>query len=246
MPLGAIEVGTQYLSGCSKPALGAVFADARAGAVVAAVGDERPAVVAAGLDRRLISSPPCGPCSLSHSSPVAGCDRRALHVAVAAGSRSRAARPARPTNGLSAGTLPSGSMRTTLPRWLSSVCASSLRAKRSPSVDEQAAVAREHQPRAAVQRCSTPWAAGGRSTSHVGQRVAVASRPRATAVLLPPSAARRLGVAPVDEVVVGELRVERHVEQAALATGDDRRQAGQRRAEAAVGADDAQASRHAR
>ena len=60
--------------------------------VVAAVADDGPAVVAPRSSAMLISSPPCGPCSLRPQ--LAGCrmQRRALRVAVAVAPDLRAAR----------------------------------------------------------------------------------------------------------------------------------------------------------
>ena len=104
-------------------------------------------------------------------------------------------------------------MRTTLPRWLSSFCASSLREKRSPSTTNRrpsrANTSREPQ-------CSVARHLGQLPEDHlhVGQPVALqlaARHRRAVAALA------GLGIAPVDPGVVGELRVEHHVEQAALA-----------------------------
>ena len=72
---------------------------------VAAVGDHRPAVVAA-LRMMLISSPPRAPCSFSHNLPVARVEREAFRVALAVGPDFGRA-PCVPTKGLSGGALPS-------------------------------------------------------------------------------------------------------------------------------------------
>ena len=71
---------------------------------------------------------------------------------------------------------------------------------------------------------------------HVGQPFGVEPAARHRGRVAP---AAGFAVAPVDELVVGELRVERHVEQAALAAGVHLRQAGQRGAGLAVEPDDA-------
>ena len=95
--------------------------------------------------------------------------------------------------------------------------------------DEQRAVATEHQPAAEVQRSNSATAPGDRSPARSSTCGAAPSTnlPRATAVLFVPLVAR-LGVAPVDQLVLREARVERDVEQAALAAGVDRRQPGDR------------------
>ena len=56
-------------------------------------------------------------------------------------------------------------------------------------------------------------------------------------------AAERLGIGPIDHPVLGELRPDRHVEQAALLPGMNGRQPGERLGHRAVAADDAHAAR---
>ena len=117
-----------------------------------------------------------------------------------------------------------------------SFCASSLREKRSPSTTNRrpsrANTRREPQ-------CSWLDTLGSclkitcTSVKPVALQLAARHR-RAVAALA------GLGVAPVDPGVVGELRVQHHVEQAALAAGVHRRQPGHGLAEAAVALDDAQ------
>ena len=56
----------------------------------------------------------------------------------------------------------------------------------------------------------------------------------------------RLRIGKIDEAVLGEVRIERHVEQAALTLGDHLRHAIQRLRHLAVFVDDAQPSRPSR
>ena len=110
-----------------------------AAAIIDAVADHRPAVVLARLDdvdlvaalRAVLLLPELA---------VGGIEGEALRVAVAIGP-DLGQRAGRPTNGLSGGTAPSGVMRTILPMWLSSFCASSRVAEMLAERDEQIAVA---------------------------------------------------------------------------------------------------------
>ena len=84
----------------------------------------------------LISSPPRGPCSCVQSSPVSGCSAAPCRLRWPYDQISGNA-PSRPTNGLSAGTPPSGVMRRTLPMCVPRSCALSRCELRSPVVTKR-------------------------------------------------------------------------------------------------------------
>ena len=182
-------------SGCSKPGFGAFLADARADAVVAAVGDAAASRSCAPARTTLSSSPPCGPCSVAHNSPVCGCSAAPCMLRWPRLQISGRA-PAVATKGLSAGTLPSASMRTTLPRWLSSVCASSLREKRSPSTTNRRP-SRANTSREPKCSCARHLGQLPEDHLHLAQPVALQLAARHRRAV---AAVAGLGIAPVDPV----------------------------------------------
>ena len=127
-------------------------------------------------------------------------------------------------------------MRTILPRVLSSVLG-----VRPPDVafaesDEQPAVTREHQPRSEVM-AALHRRLLAEDDLHAGELAALehAARDRGSVASL-----AGLRVGQVDEAVLREGGVERHVEQAALPLGLDRRHSGNRRTHLAVALDESQ------
>ena len=141
----------------------------------------------------LISSPPCGPCSCIHKRAVRR-QRRALARCGGRSSRFRAARPARPTKGLSPGTAPSLVDAHHLAEVVVQLLRVLLAAEALAQRQEQRAVA-------APRRCGSRNAVAARDLGplaedhpHVFEPAESAdSRARASAVLLPdrPPRARR-------------------------------------------------------
>ena len=197
------------------------LADARADAVVAAVGQQRPAVVEPGTHAiDLVAALR----AMLHGPQLArgGVQRRALHVAVTQapqlGRRTGAANEGvvgrHAAVGLDADDLAQmvgGRLRVVLAR------------EAVAQAHEQTAIPREHEARAAVQ-AAAHLGQLPEDDLHVGHALAIEPAARhghAVATLA------GFGIGPVDQAVVGELRVHGHVEQAALAARVDGGQAGE-------------------
>ena len=162
------------------------------------------------------SSPPRGPCSASHSSPVDRMPRESLRVAVAVAPDARHARRPPATNGLSSGTRPSSQMRWTLPLGRERSCAS-LPVPALADGEEQVALAVEHEARAEVHASGAIQLGRARCEDRLllDERPS-RSLPRTTAVI---ADAVRAGVAvgEVDPAVLRVVGMHGDVEQAALA-----------------------------
>ena len=179
----------------------------------------------------LISSPPRAPCSAVHSSPVAGlraapCTLRWPIDQISGG-------PAGLPR-IVVGSAAVGLMRTILPRWFCRVLRLVAQVEALAERDEERARAVEDEPRAPMVRAGV-----GRLLPedhlHVLERPAGGVDLRARDRGAGAAVAAILGKAQVDHAIAGEIRVEKHVEQAALPARENLRQAGEGLRELALG-----------
>ena len=222
---------------CDVGAFGAI-ADLRADAVVAAVGDDGPAVVGAGRGHvEFVAA--LRP--VLHRPQLAGrrMQRCALDVAVAVAPDLRLgilALHERVVGRRLAVGLDAHDFADVVVERLRVVLAREAVAE----ADEELAVTRPDQARAEMVVAAADLGCLAEDDLHVGERVAVERGARDGGAR---AAVSCLAVAPIDQPVARELRVQHHVEQAALARGHHRRQAGQRRIQRTVALDDAHAPR---
>ena len=197
-----------------------------AAVIMVAVGDARIAVIAAALDQvHLVAA---ARAHLDLPQPAVGGEGEAERVAVAE-LQIWAATPPWAAKGLSAGTLPSGLRRRTLPALDGHVLRRRELLALARADEEVAAVGREGEAVAVMAARRRTWAPAARSPGSPSIRAAPlfdrpAGRGPTAAPRVPPVAG--LGEAQIDEAVVGEIGVEDDVAEPALAAIIDRRHAG--------------------